>query len=60
MGQDMLYSSGTTGKPKGIKLPLKNIPIEQSEDLMALLLDYMELIKILYIFHLPPFITPPP
>ena len=35
MGQDMLYSSGTTGKPKGIKLPLKNIPIEQSEDLMA-------------------------
>ena len=34
MGQDMLYSSGTTGKPKGIKLPLKNIPIEQSEDLM--------------------------
>ena len=35
MGQDMLYSSGTTGKPKGIKLPLKNIPVEQSEDLMA-------------------------
>ena len=34
MGQDMLYSSGTTGKPIGIKLPLKNIPIEQSEDLM--------------------------
>ena len=34
MGQDMLYSSGTTGKPKGIKLPLKKIPIEQSEDLM--------------------------
>ena len=27
MGQDMLYSSGTTGKPKGIRIPLKNIPI---------------------------------
>jgi len=35
MGQDMLYSSGTTGRPKGIKFPLQNIPIEQSEDLMA-------------------------
>jgi len=35
MGQDMLYSSGTTGKPKGIKLPLQKIPIEQSEGLMA-------------------------
>ena len=35
MGRDMLYSSGTTGRPKGIKFPLQNIPIEQSEDLMA-------------------------
>ena len=36
MGQDMLYSSGTTGKPKGIRIPLKNIPIEQSEGLMGI------------------------
>ena len=36
MGQDMLYSSGTTGKPKGIRIPLKHTPIEQSEGLMAL------------------------
>ena len=36
MGQDMLYSSGTTGKPKGIRIPLKHIPVEQSEGLMAL------------------------
>ena len=36
MGQDMLYSSGTTGKPKGIRIPLKHISIEQSEGLMAL------------------------
>jgi long-chain acyl-CoA synthetase len=27
-GTDMLYSSGTTGKPKGVKLPLSGGPIE--------------------------------
>jgi acyl-CoA synthetase (AMP-forming)/AMP-acid ligase II len=26
-GTDMLYSSGTTGRPKGVKTPLPNVPI---------------------------------
>ena len=37
MGQDMLYSSGTTGKPKGIRVPLKHIPIDQSDALMSVI-----------------------
>jgi len=28
-GQDMLYSSGTTGRPKGVRIPLSGAPIEQ-------------------------------
>lgn len=36
-GADMLYSSGTTGKPKGIKVPLPNIPITEPGSLMKLL-----------------------
>jgi long-chain acyl-CoA synthetase len=27
-GQDMLYSSGTTGRPKGVKIPLSGNPVE--------------------------------
>ena len=27
-GQDMLYSSGTTGRPKGVKIPLSGLPPE--------------------------------
>ncbi len=36
-GADMLYSSGTTGRPKGIRPPLEpNIPIDESNVLMQL------------------------
>ncbi len=28
-GQDMMYSSGTTGRPKGIKRPLDDLPMDQ-------------------------------
>ncbi|HSV37686.1 MAG TPA: acyl-CoA synthetase [Nocardioidaceae bacterium] len=31
-GQDMLYSSGTTGRPKGVKPPLPTIPVDQPGD----------------------------
>lgn len=33
-GQHMLYSSGTTGKPKGIKAPFANDPIEAMSPIM--------------------------
>ncbi len=35
-GSDMLYSSGTTGRPKGVKLPLSGEPIEAPNNLLAL------------------------
>ena len=35
-GADMLYSSGTTGKPKGIKVPLPGIPLEEPGSLFKL------------------------
>lgn len=36
-GADMLYSSGTTGKPKGIKVPLPNVPLGTPTPLFNLL-----------------------
>ncbi len=35
-GADMLYSSGTTGRPKGIKIPLSGEPIDAPNSLLAL------------------------
>ncbi len=35
-GADMLYSSGTTGRPKGIKVPLTGEPIDAPNPLLAL------------------------
>ena len=34
-GKDMLYSSGTTGKPKGVKPPVPDQPIDQLDALTA-------------------------
>jgi fatty-acyl-CoA synthase/long-chain acyl-CoA synthetase len=36
-GQDMLYSSGTTGRPKGIKRPLDDLPMDQPHPRLRLL-----------------------
>lgn len=35
-GRDMLYSSGTTGRPKGIRVPLSGAPIHALNDLQKL------------------------
>ena len=35
-GVDMLYSSGTTGKPKGVKVPLPNAPAGQPSSVQGL------------------------
>ena len=36
-GADMLYSSGTTGRPKGVKIPLTGAPINADNALRALI-----------------------
>lgn len=38
-GTDMLYSSGTTGRPKGIKRPLPTGPIDEVPPLVAIMSD---------------------
>ncbi|NWH09244.1 MAG: acyl-CoA synthetase [Alphaproteobacteria bacterium] len=35
-GADMLYSSGTTGRPKGVKVPLSGVPITEGGSLVTL------------------------
>ncbi len=35
-GADMLYSSGTTGRPKGVRLPLTGLPIDAPNGLVTL------------------------
>ncbi|HZQ28449.1 MAG TPA: AMP-binding protein [Acidimicrobiales bacterium] len=35
-GQDMLYSSGTTGRPKGVKIPLPGLPVPSPGSVSAL------------------------
>jgi long-chain acyl-CoA synthetase len=36
-GSDMLYSSGTTGRPKGVKVPLLGTPLEEADGVTNLL-----------------------
>jgi len=36
-GQDMLYSSGTTGRPKGVKNEFQGLPLDESPGLTGLL-----------------------
>jgi acyl-CoA synthetase (AMP-forming)/AMP-acid ligase II len=35
-GMDMLYSSGTTGRPKGVKVPLRGVPLGTGDSLFML------------------------
>ena len=35
-GMDMLYSSGTTGRPKGVKVPLRGVPLGNPDTLYLL------------------------
>jgi long-chain acyl-CoA synthetase len=39
-GSEMLYSSGTTGRPKGIKVPLVGVQIDEPGDAIATLLSH--------------------
>ena len=41
VGYDMLYSSGTTGRPKGVKKPFKNEPLGTIDPLLQLLVQKM-------------------
>ena len=41
VGYDMLYSSGTTGRPKGVKPPFKNEPLGTVSPLLQLLAQKM-------------------
>ena len=42
-GRDMLYSSGTTGLPKGVKLPLADLPFGEENDTARAMFDHFGL-----------------
>ena len=57
-GADMLYSSGTTGRPKGVKVPLPETALGDTDGVTALLGLLLALTKTpLFIYLLPPYIT---
>jgi long-chain acyl-CoA synthetase len=37
-GMDMLYSSGTTGRPKGVRIPITGAPIDAPNGLLSLMM----------------------
>lgn len=39
-GIDMLYSSGTTGRPKGVRIPLPETPLNEDPDLVKILTEF--------------------
>ena len=49
----MLYSSGTTGRPKGVKVPLPETALGDTDG-VTYLVFFLALTKTLFIYLLPP------